>query len=165
MGRVVLESATTTALKRITVHGQYNHRALGFYVLSNLVPIVLNVREPGPSYRRVILVFGQRNHERSPFQDFGIRDICCQSVYAFNIRHYVQCFLPAQMGSDGQPTAPFTYNNCQYCGVTIHDAKGHTIQSIVSRSYRPDKFVYRAGESLQDEHGPDDLFKFHKGVL
>lgn len=159
MSRVVLEAQTTTALERITVHGQYNNQALGFFLLNNLVPITVNVRLPGPSYKQVIVVFGPKNHKYSPYADLGLMEKCCKKVYTFNIRHYVKCYLNAPNPE------PFTYNLCQVCGASVTDDKGHTIQSIVKRSYRADKFVWRAKDALQAATGKEPVFTHHEGVL
>lgn len=158
MADVVLKAETTTALKRMTVHGQYNRRAFGFHLLTNIVPIVLCVRQPGPHYKRSILIFGQKRRNRSPYEDFGIIETCCRKVYTFNIRHYVKCYLNAPNPE------PFTFNLCQVCGATVTDQNGHTIQSIVKRSFRPDKFVWSAPKALQSDTGSSPAFNFHDGV-
>lgn len=159
MGKVVLDAGTTSALDRITVHSQYNNWAFGFTLLNNLVPIVINIRKPGPHYQRAILVFGEKKRERSPYEDFGIVEKCCRKVYTFNIRHYIKCYLNAPNPE------PYTFNLCQVCGASIVDDNGHTIQNTVTRSYRPDKFVWKAQDALQDEAGASQIFNHHKGIV
>jgi hypothetical protein len=145
MPSAVLDAAGSTSMRRLTVHSQYNSRAFGFFVLNNLVPIVLNLHRPGPSVQQAIVVFGPHTRERSPYHDLGWREVCCQKVFQFNIRHYVKCYLPA---SDQQD---YSYNLCRICGASIVDATGHTIQTIASRSYRPDIYVWRPRRVLQDQ--------------
>lgn len=162
---VVLQSSTTSAMTRITVHGQYNHKAFGFFLLNNLIPIVLNVRRPGPHYERVVLMFGPRLQAHTPYEDLGMVERECRKVFAFNIRHYVKCYLPSTAGSDGQPTMPFTYNLCQACGASVVDGRGQLLQRILKRSYRADKYVWRANNSLQNTAGSQPVFNHHEGIL
>lgn len=154
----VLDATTTTGLERITVHGQYNYRAFGFRLLNNLVPIVLNVREPGPVIRPVILVFGPKTRDRSPYKDFGLRDKVTKRVLAFNIRHYMKCYL------NTPNPEPYTFNQCKVCGASIKDQVGNVLQSVTKRSYRPDKYVWRPTKHLQSE-GNNEIFKHHEGVI
>lgn len=154
----VLQSTTTNALTRITVHSQYNKRALGFFLLNNLVPITLNIRKPGGHYKRVILMFDPVLQDSSPYEDFGFVDRECRKIFTFNIRHYVQCFLPSGSGA-------FTYNLCQICGASVKDDLGQVLQQISRRRYRPDKYVWRADNSLQDRRGSEPVFKHHGGIL
>lgn len=160
---VVLQSETTNALTRITVHGQYNHRAFGFFLLNNLIPIVLNVRKPGGHYRRSILMYTPVTRRNAPYEDYGMITTECAKVLTFNIRHYVKCYL--YDSANGMPTGAFTYNQCFICGASVKDSNGRLLQQISRRSYRPDKYVWRPNSSLQNKTGEQPIFTHHEGML
>lgn len=165
MSSGILEAQTTTGLYRNTVHQQFNGgRALGFYMLNHLVPIALNVRQPGGTNKKAILVFGDKTQKFVPFKDLGWVDVNCIKVYTFNIRHYVTCYLPRQVGSDNQPTEPYTFNLCNYCNARVADDNGEIIRQIVKRGYRADMYIYQPTGSLQNDEGPDDMFNYQDRV-
>lgn len=166
MSSGVLEAETTTGLYRNTVHQQFNGGgALGFYMLNHLVPISLNIRQPGGKSKKAILVFGDKTQKFVPFKDLGWVDVNCIRVYNFNIRHYVTCYLPAQVGSDNQPTEPYTFNLCNYCNARVADDKGEIIRQIVKRSYRADKYIYQPTGALQEDSGPEEMFNYQDRVI
>lgn len=160
-----LEASTTTALVRNTVHEQYEGRALGVYVLNQLCPIILNVRQPGGSHKQVILLWGDKTQKWIPFSDLGWVDKNCIKVYTFNIRHYITCYLPSQVGSDSQPTLPYTYNLCQVCGAAISDDYGRLVHQIINRRYRANMYVYMPTEALQEDTGTGQLFDYQERAI
>lgn len=151
MGGVLLGAQNNTGFSRTTVHQQYNGEALGFFMLNHLVPIVLNVRQPGGTYKKVILVWRKLTQKYIPYSDMGIIEKCCRRVFLFNIRHYLKCYLPTAIDLNGDPTEPFTYNLCQKCGASVVDGHGHTLQYITRRSYRGDSYIYRTSNRLQND--------------
>ena len=161
----MIDAETSTTLVRNTVHQQYTGRALGFYVLNHLVPIVLNVRQPGGTHKRVILLWGKKTQKFIPFKDLGWVTKQCIKVYGFNIRHYVTCHLPAQVGSDSQPTTPYTYNLCQKCGVAIADDNKSIVRQIINRSYRADMYAYMPTKALQEDEGRGILFNYQERAI
>ena len=154
----VLESATTTALNRTTVHAQYNGKALGVVMLNNLIPIVLTVAVPGAPAKKAVLLFGDVAHKYSPYKDYGVREKCCRRVLLFNVQHYLKCYLTDDHSDDG----PYTYDCCRKCGAVLKDGCKHLIQVNAKRSYNVDKFIYRAPAVLQST-GNNELFKYQKG--
>ena len=160
----ILEPTTSTVMTRTTVHRQYNGKAFGFYMLNNMVPIVLNIRKPGKVHYRAVLVYGRKTRNKSPYSDLGLMTKECQRVFLFNVRHYVKCYLPAQMGSDGNPTQPYTYNLCQYCGASVKDDNNRLLQQIATLSYRVDSYLWKAKGVLQSPTGPGQLFTAPSGV-
>lgn len=152
----VLEATTSTALVRTTVHAQYNGRALGVVLLNNLIPISLNVRQPGGSYKKARLIFGTKAHDTSPYKDYGLLKKCCRTVLLFNVQHYFKCYL-----TDNQEDGPYTYNCCRKCGATLADDCGHLVQVHNHRSYNVDKYIHKATGVLQSE-GTEDIFSFRK---
>lgn len=165
MSSGILEAETTTGLVRNTVHQQYNGRALGFYMLNHLVPIILNIRRPGGTTYRGLLLWGDKTQKYVPFRDLGWVEKKCIKVYTFNVRHYITCYLPSQIGSDDQPTIPYTYNLCNYCGARVVDDGGQIIRQIVQRGYRKDMYVYMSTGALQNEEGPDTLISYQDRVI
>lgn len=166
MSSGTLEAETTTNLFRNTVHQQYNGgRALGFYMLNHLVPIILNIRQPGGTNKRGLLVFGDKTQKFIPFHDLGWVDKNCVRVYTFNIRHYITCYLPAQVGSNNQPTEPYTFNLCNYCNARVADDNGELIRQIAKRGYRRDMYIYQPVGSLQEDSGPEEMFNYQDRVI
>lgn len=152
----VLQSTTSTALKRTTVHAQYNGKALGVVMLNNLVPIVLNVVVPGGYIKKSVLVFGKKAHNESPYEDFGVRRKCCRQVLLFNVLHYTKHYLTSDM------EGPYTFNCCRQCGVSLKAACDHLVQFTRRREYSVDKYIYRASRVLQSP-GSSELFTYRRG--
>lgn len=163
MSKVVLTGETTTGLQRTTVHTKYEGRAFGMYVLGRHIPFSFNVRVPGRRSVKAIIVFGKSAHIKPMHSDYGVVEKKYQRVYTFNIRHYLQCYLPNVMGSDGQLTTPFTYNECEFCQASIHDAD-QLLAEMIHRTYRPDKYIWQAKDTLQDAAGDEPVFSHHEGV-
>lgn len=158
-----LEATTTTAMSRTTVHAQYNGRALGVTILNNLIPIVLNVPQPGQKTFPAILMFVPAAHRHSPYKDYGVRRKCCRKVLMFNTLHYFKCYLPNTQGEIDEENGPYTYNSCRHCGTTLKDDCGHLIQVTERRRYNVDKFIYRAPAVLQST-GRNEIFeKYQEG--
>lgn len=164
MSRVLLDSATSMSMERTTVHQQFNGLAFGIMVIGKTIPIILHLRQPGGHYLRSVLVFGPKYRKRIPYKDLGEVEKCCKRVYTFNIRHFMKCYLPSATGSDGQPTEPYKWNNCQKCGVVITDDSNHTIGQLAKRKYRANRYIYRATNTLQDDTGAADLFTHQEGL-
>lgn len=157
MARVVLDSATATPLERTTVHNQFDGKAFGFRMLAKTVPIVLHVRVPGGSLKRAVLVFGANTQSHVPYKDLGEVDICCRKVYTFNIRHYIQCFVPSGNGS-------YTWNQCRVCGAAIVDDTGkHSFQQMSKRKFRRNRYIYRAAKTLQSGNNTE-MFTPQEGL-
>lgn len=153
-----LEPVTATDLSRTTVHQQYNQKAFGLFLFGRLVPITVNVKRPGNQYEHVVLMFGPVAHKKSPYSDFGVMQKCCRNVFAFNIRHYVKCYL------NGGDTGPYTFNECKACGASIVDDCGRAITMLNTRKYRRNAFIWKAPKVLQDAEGKDEFFTYQRGV-
>lgn len=162
MAQPILPADRTTSLARNTVHEQYEGKALGFYMLNNLVPIVLNVRQPGGTHIKGVLLWDRVAQKHIPYSDLGLMEKDCQKVYTFNIRHYIKCFLPKKVGSDNAPTEPYTYNLCQRCGVAIADGNGVLVKKISKRSYRRNAYIYQPQRTLQDDTGTDNIVSYQE---
>lgn len=151
-----LEAITSTQLVRNTVHEQYEGRALGFFMLNQLVPIVLNIPLPGNQHVKAILVWGNNTQKYVPFTDLGLVSKECIRVFLFNIRHYVKCYLNS--GS----TEPYTYNLCKFCGAEIHDDNNGYIRQIAKINYRANMYIYQPTKALQNDTGIGDLFNYQE---
>lgn len=144
MGRVVLDAATSAPMTRTTVHNQFDGRAFGFRMLTKIVPIILNIKLPGGDIEHAVLVFGPKVQSHIPYKDLGKVDLCCRKVYTFNIKHYIKCFVPNNVNG------AYTWNKCTVCGASIVDDTGkHSIQQMSRRKYRKNRYIYRAGKTLQ----------------
>src|SRR5690606_12955278 len=109
--------------------------------------------------------WGDKTQKYVPFRDLGwiVKD--CIKVYTFNIRHYVTCHLPEQVGSDNQPTYPYKFNLCQKCGAAVSDGRGHLIRQIIKRSYRGDSYAYMPTNALQEESGMGQIFNYQERAI
>ena len=163
MGKT-LEPVTATGLGRTTVHQQYNGKAFGLYMFGRLVPFVLTVRRPGNQYEKVVVMFGAPAHTHSPYRDLGLKRVCCRQVFAFNVRHYVKCYLPNAVAKNGRILTPYTFNLCENCGATMTDDCGHFISMTKSREYRRNAYIWKAAKVLQDHQGADEIFTHQRGV-
>ena len=157
-----LEPVTATDLSRTTVHQQYNQKAFGLFLFGRLVPIVVTVRRPGNTYERGVVIFGPVAHKQSPYHDLGLKNVCCQQAFLFNIRHYVKCYIPA--GVVPEEDTPYMMNLCKVCGATVVDDCGRLISMLKSRSYRANAFIWKAPKVLQDAAGKDEIFTYQRGV-
>lgn len=152
---MLLEARTTTDLVRNTVHQQYTGRALGFFMLNHLVPIIIHVRQPGGTHKSAILVWGDSTQKYIPFEDLGEISKDCLKVFLFNVRHYVKCYL----NNDNQE--PYTYNLCKFCGAKIRDSKGY-VRQIAKRKYRADMYIYQPTKALQNEANAQPAFSYQE---
>lgn len=164
MSRTVLTGETTTRLERTTVHTKYEGRAFGMYILSRHIPFRFNVRVPGNRIVQGIIVFGKTAHVKPMHEDYGVIEKKYQRVYTFNIRHYLTCYLPNTMGSNGEITQPFTYNLCTHCGASLTDDANRLVGEMIHRQYRPDKYIWQPKQTLQDTNGAEPVFSHHGGV-
>lgn len=146
----LLEGTPSRGFSRTTVHQQYNRKAFGLFMFGRLMPIVLNIKRPGNLYIKGVLIFGDNPHHHSPYKDLGLAEVCCENVFAFNVRHYIKCFLPQVIDSNGDPQIPYTYNLCQVCGASIVDSNGHSISSIMKREFRRNAYIWRPNKVLQE---------------
>lgn len=158
MASGLLEARTSTQLVRNTVHEQYEGRALGFYMLNQLVPIVINVPLPGKQHKQAILVWGQSTQKFIPFSDLGKVSEECVKVFLFNVRHYTQCYLPNK--DDG--SQPYTFNLCKFCDVSVKDANKNLLKQIVTIDYRANMYIYQPTKALQNKAGTDNLFSYQE---
>lgn len=154
-----LEAVNSTALRRTTVHHQFNGRAFGVPILDKLAPIVLNIRIPGYQFQRSVLMFDKVTRKDIPYEDLGELQKCCIKVYAFNIRHYLKCYI------NGGDTGPYTFNECKRCGVGITDDSGHAISQKNHRKYRRDRFIYQSCGVLQEDTGSGEIFDYQERAI
>lgn len=141
MSRVIIEASSSTPMTRTTAHNQFDGRVFGMRVLTRTVPIVLNMKQPG-NILKGILLFGPATSRNVLYKDLGKVEKCCRQVYTFNIRHYTKCYL------DSESEEPYTWNECKKCNVSIQDGK-HTVSKMTKRSYRRNRYIYRADKTLQ----------------
>lgn len=158
MAGVLLEANSSTPLTRTTVHNQFDGRAFGFRMLARVVPIVLNIKAPGGSITKAVLVFGAKVQSHVPYYDLGKVDLCCRKVYTFNIKHYLKCFVPHN------PNGAYTWNQCQICNASIVDDTGkHSVQQMSRRLYRKNRYIYRSNKTLQSG-GNTEIFTPQEGL-
>lgn len=155
----MLESVRSTDLKRTTVHHALNGKVFGVTALTKVVPIKHCIRQKGGTYVQAVISFDPVTRETLPYKDLGKVEKCCQKVIGFNINHYYKCYL------NGDDQEPYVWNHCRKCDVGIQDEKGHTIGYIAKRSYRRDSYIFEACETLQDEVGTEDRFKYQEQAM
>lgn len=166
MRGVVLGATTSTDLGRTTVHEQYtkDRKAVGLFVANMIVPISFRFTERSGIVRNGIIVIGKKAHKESPYKDYGVRKKCCKKVIKFNINHYIKCYLPTAVGSDGTVRTPFTFNRCQKCNEKIVDDCGHIVQMVTHREYNVNKFIFRTSKVVQACDGPANIFNHQTQV-
>ena len=126
---------------------------LGYTLFGRVVPVVVDLILSNDITKKIILQADEKRLHRCFFYDEVKMSACCRTVLKFNISHYIKCYLPGTLGTNGRTTTPYTMNYCEKCDVGVTDDCGKVIANTQFREWYNGTRVWRADKFIQNcEH-------------
>lgn len=140
----------SSKLSRINSKKQFNYaNILSVNIMGRRVPIVCQIRLTPRLTKRVIINSGAPIKHKCFVYDEVYHKACCRKVIRFNINHYMKCYLPGRLGTNGAITTPYILNHCKKCNVSIVDKCGRSVSFQKSRFWFNGTLIWKAPKVIQ----------------
>ena len=151
----------SNSLVRTTAHNQLamsEAQTVSVSFCGKTVPIRFNYRSCGGE-KLIYIYSGKRAYDGLPFQDLGIKEVCCTKVLRFNFKHLIECQGAAVQDKNGGVTVPEWNECCKHINDKMLFPCGHHLSVTKKRKWRRNKFIYKAKKTLQDNSNTEIFSK------